>query len=226
MLADCKDRLGGETVSMSLDEWSNVHNEPIVCVSVISETGQSFMTGTVDTSGYSHTSEYLQDVASKAVRTTKEQFACKVGGFVTDNAANMLKMRNNLADDSESNIVSYGCSAHYLNLLVKDVKVSEVKEHIVQIIKFFRNCHLPAAWYRVAGGKMLVLPLDVCWNTLSDCLKSYLDNWSILLKVCEEHRDEIDRNIAAKVKYYSKKKCRGLPTVNETHCCSSRQNAE
>ena len=105
---------------------------------------------------------------------------------MTDNVANMLKMRNNLADDSESDIVSYGCSAHYLNLLAKDVEMSGVKERIVHVTKFFRNGHLPAACYRAAGGKMLVLPLDVCWNTLSDCLKSYLDNWSIMLKVCEE----------------------------------------
>ena len=136
-----------------------------------------------------------------------------------------LKIRHNLADDSESDNVSYcscGCSAHYLNFQAKDVAVSGVKEHIVQVIKFFRNGHMPAAWYRAAGG----LPLDVRWSTPSDCLKSYLDNWSILLKVCEEHTDEIDKNIATKVKDCSKKKCRGLATANETHCCSSRQDSE
>ena len=88
-----------------------------------------------------------------------------------------------------------------LELVAKDVKVSGVKKHIVQVIKFFRNGHLPAAWYRAAGGKM-----DVRWNTLSDCLKSYLDNWSVLLKVCDEHRDEIVRNIAAKVKDFALKR--------------------
>ena len=70
-LTDCKDQLGGETVSMALDGWSNVHNQPKVCVSVTSETGQSFITGTVDMSGYSHTSEYLQEVALKAVCATR-----------------------------------------------------------------------------------------------------------------------------------------------------------
>ena len=78
--------LTAKTVSMALDGWSN---EPIVVVSVTSETGQSFITGTVDTSGYSHTSEYLKEVALKTVRATEEQFACKVGSFVTDNAANI-----------------------------------------------------------------------------------------------------------------------------------------
>ena len=64
MLADCKDQLGGETMSKALDGWSNVHNEPVVCVSVTSEKGQGFITGTMDSSGYSHTSEYLQEIAS------------------------------------------------------------------------------------------------------------------------------------------------------------------
>ena len=115
-------------------------------------------------------------------------------------------MRNKLADDYESENVSYGCSAHYLNLLAKDVEVSGVKTHIVEVIKFFRNDYLPAAWCRAAGEKMLVLPLDVRWNTLLDGLKSYLDNWSSLLKVCEEQRDESDRNIAAKVNDFALKR--------------------
>ena len=30
-IASCKKVLSGETVSMCLDGWSNVHNDPIVC---------------------------------------------------------------------------------------------------------------------------------------------------------------------------------------------------
>ena len=81
-----------------------------------------------------------------------------------------------------------------------------MKEHIIQIVKYFRNTHLPAAWYKVAGGKKLVLPLDVRWNTLADCLQSYLDNWATILKVCEEHRDSIDVIVARKVQDLSIKR--------------------
>ena len=118
----------------------------------MSEEGHSFITGTIDTSGYSHTSKYLQETASEAVRSNEKQFACRVCIFVTDNAANMAKMRKQLADETESDTV-----AHYMNLLAKDVEVSGVKEHVVQIIKFFRSGHLPAAWYWAAGGKMSCL---------------------------------------------------------------------
>ncbi|XP_036355587.1 serine/threonine-protein kinase PAK 3-like [Octopus sinensis] len=54
-------------------------------------------------------------------------------------------------------------------------------------------------WYKSAGGKELVLPIDVFWNTLSDCFESYLDNWSRILRICEEDRSDIDTGIASKV---------------------------
>ena len=67
---------------------------------------------------------------------------------------------------------------------------------MVQINKYFRNIHLPAAWYKAAGGTNLTLPIDVRWNSVTDCLESYLKNWFILLKVCEEHCDTIDKGVA------------------------------
>ena len=38
---------------------------------------------------------------------------------------------------------------------------------------------------------------------MSDCLESYISNWPILVRVCEEHRDEIFLNIAIQFKNYS-----------------------
>ncbi|KAI6648585.1 hypothetical protein LOD99_8065 [Oopsacas minuta] len=114
-------------------------------------------------------------------------------------------MRQQLASDgvtTDTNIISYGCSAHYLNLLAKDIEIPGVKEHIVQIVKHFRNSHLPAAWYKFAGGKKLVLPQEVRWNTITDSLQCYLENWTMILKVCEEHRDTINGTIAMKVRKY------------------------
>ena len=86
---------------MMLDGWSHVHNEPIVCVSVTTPDGQSYLTQTVDTSGHGHTADYLQEVAKSAVESAERRFHCKVGSFVTDNASNMVKMRRQLAEDSD-----------------------------------------------------------------------------------------------------------------------------
>ena len=59
---------------------------------------------------------------------------------------------------------------------------------------------MSAAWYKAAGSKALAMPQDVWWNTMADCLASYLHNRPIILQVCEKHQGEIDTSIANKVK--------------------------
>lgn len=206
LMEGCKEMLQNQPVSMALDGWSNIHNEPVVCVSVTTPSGDTYLTETVDTSGNKHTADYLQEIAIQSIQSAENQFGCKVGSFVTDNASNMAKMRRNLDQEDNMDVISYGCSAHYMNLLAKDVEIPGVKDHVVQVMKYFRNSHLPSAWYKAAGGRQLVLPQEVRWNTLADCLQSYLDNWSTLLKVCEEHRDEIESSISDKVKNFGLKR--------------------
>ena len=41
---------------------------------------------------------------------------------------------------------------------------------------------------------------------MNDCLDSYIKNWSHLLKVCEENRDEMDAGIANLVKNFGLKR--------------------
>ena len=110
----------------------------------------------------------------------------------------MAKMRRSLKDH-DLDIITYGCSAHLLNLLAHYVEIAGVKDHIVQVVKYFRNHHLPAAWFKQAGGKALILPQDVRWNTLADSIESYLKSWPSLLQICEEHRSDIDSTIYTKV---------------------------
>ncbi|KAI6651859.1 Transposase [Oopsacas minuta] len=138
MQSQCKEQLDGKNVSMMLDGWSNIHNEPVVCVSVTTSDGDSYLTETVDTSGM-HT---LLNIYKKWPR--------------------LLLYR-----------------------LYRDTVV--------------KNTHLPAAWYKFAVGKKLVPPQEVRWNTIADSLQCYLENWTMVLKVYEEHRDTINGTIAMKV---------------------------
>ena len=48
---------------------------------------------TIDTSGYAQTSDYLTLLAENSIKTCEDKFKCLVGSAVTDNAANMAKMR-------------------------------------------------------------------------------------------------------------------------------------
>jgi len=72
--------------------------------------------------------------------------------------------------------VTYGCSAHTLNLLAHDLEIPGLKSHIKQIFKYFRNSHFFSARYKMEVWKALVLPQDVRWNTFADTIQCYLDN--------------------------------------------------
>ena len=49
------------------------------------------------------------------------------------------------------------------------------------------------------GGQCLVLPQETRWNTMCDCLKAHVNNWSIMMKICETHRQVTDSIVHQKV---------------------------
>lgn len=74
----------------------------------------------------------------------------------------------------EELIITYGCSAHLLNLLAQDLQIRDIKEHVTDIIKYFRNHQFPGSVNRNTGGTALVMPADTRWNTVADSVESYL----------------------------------------------------
>lgn len=208
-LRKVKDYLHEKNVCMAQDGWSNIHNDSVVCISVtdiIDETVH--LCDTIDTKDNSHTAEYLLNLAVTSIKSCQKH-GCKIRSFVTDNAANMRKMREQLAKCEElgmPDIITYGCSAHILNLLAHDIEIPGIKKQIKTIMKYFRNTHFAAAKYKEAGGKALVMPQDVRWNTLADCLESYINNWHILCKVCTDNRVAITPDISSKVNDMNLKK--------------------
>lgn len=182
--------LEGEIVCLALDGWENVKPSPIICATVQNRNGSLFLVVTIDTSGIRHTSDNLKRITESIIDKARDKFGCIVRSVVTDNAANMLKMGRQLNSERED-ILNYGCGAHKLNLFAHDISGLNdnynVHKKIMKIVKFFRNHHLPKAWYEKNGGKALIVPLDVRWNTYCDSLESYLKNWSVLASTCEEH---------------------------------------
>lgn len=191
----CATILNGQTVCLGLDGWSNVHNEPIICATITTKTGDVYLIDTIDTSGHAHTAEYLAEVAMESIKNCQNNFKCIVRSVVTDNAANVTKMRLLLQNRTDLNVITYGCSAHVLNLLANDFQYSSMKEQIMKVIKYFRNNHFANACYRSTGALKLILPSDVRWNSVLDSLESYTKAWSILLKICDEHQDAIDKTV-------------------------------
>lgn len=195
----CSEMLQNKIVCAGIDGWSNVHNEPIVCVTVTTATGDTYLVDTVDTSGNSHTSEYLAEIACNSIKKCEEELKCYVRSVVTDNANNVAKMRQLLENHDDLNVITYGCSAHVLNLLAKDCQFPNIKEHVLVIVKYFRNNHFANALYRQSDTPNLIMPANTRWNSLVDCLQAYIKGWSVLFKICEDHRDKIDDNVQSKV---------------------------
>ena len=107
LIKTCKRTLEDKTVSLSLDGCSNVHNEPVVCVSVTTDKGDSFLTETIDTSGHVHTSDYLTQLAENSIKSCGENLNVVKGNVVTDrHAANMTKMRQQLVQNVSSNLLT------------------------------------------------------------------------------------------------------------------------
>ncbi len=78
LVEKCQQMLDGHDVSMALDGWSNVRNEPIVCICVTTSDGKTYPTMTVNTAGNAHTAAYLAEVARNAISHTEMTFKCKV----------------------------------------------------------------------------------------------------------------------------------------------------
>lgn len=65
----CVNDLKNENLCLSLNGWSNIHNEPITYVTLIISTGHTYLLNTIDTSSQLHTAEYLQEIAKSSTKS-------------------------------------------------------------------------------------------------------------------------------------------------------------
>nr|XP_047131912.1 uncharacterized protein LOC124810984 [Hydra vulgaris] len=106
----------------------------------------------------------------------------------------MKKMKEILKEEYPL-LLTYGCSAHYLNLVEKQVTPSFLA-HLIEVNKYFRNHHQPRGWLLDdRNGVMPQLPNDTRWNSQVDCLKTYIKNYSHYLDIIEKHEGDIKHNI-------------------------------
>lgn len=79
--------------------------------------------------------------------------AQKVFGLVTDNAANMKAAWNILKEENcNTNLFTYGCLAHSLNLIFTDIKglntVKSFVSEVVNVVKLIRQSHILCATFK------------------------------------------------------------------------------
>ncbi|GMF46069.1 unnamed protein product [Phytophthora fragariaefolia] len=142
-----------------------------------------------------HTAEYIAGEIDKVIDEIESATAARVVGVVTDNAKNM-KNASSQVQSRRPNVISGGCSAHVLNLLMQDIGrfpvVKDILSRAGAVTRFVRD-HL--ALYdefkqlqqglRDAGSraKNLVLPVPTRWYSVHACLKSVLNSRDVLEKL-------------------------------------------
>lgn len=67
---------------MAMDGWSNVHNEPIVWLTLTVDSN-TYLIDYINTESR-HTSEYLLELDESAARKCEEKSKCTVRSFVAD----------------------------------------------------------------------------------------------------------------------------------------------
>lgn len=95
-------------------------------------------------------------------------------------------------------IITYGCSAHYLNLLGLNITPDSIMKHAVSVQKYHpkpsksKNHHRLEAWLKEYSKA--VKPHISCntWrNSQVDCLESFVKNRPYYVQILEEHEDDI-----------------------------------
>ena len=107
----------------------------------------------------------------------------------------MEKMKRMLQEDDDQLIV-YGCSSHWLNLLGQELTPSLIMKHVVEVTKYFRNHHQPAAWLKELSETVKPqLPGDTRWNSQLTCIETFIRNHAGYTHIANMHEHEIDKNI-------------------------------
>ncbi|RXG71397.1 hypothetical protein Avbf_08565 [Armadillidium vulgare] len=115
-----------------------------------------------------------------------------VFAFCSDNEAKMKLLKEKMKEDDElKTIISYGCSAHYINLLEQEVTPNSVLKYIIQIQKFFRNHHQPHGWLKEKGGLMPQIPNDTRWNSQQACINTFIQNYYKYVEIANEDKLEM-----------------------------------
>ena len=102
----------------------------------------------------------------------------------------MVKVRE-LALKEYPAVLTYGCSAHYMSLLEKDIGNTVILKQILQNSKLFQKPSSCPWTVKRERGCMPQLPNETCWILQAACLENYKRNY----KIWGENMTKISANI-------------------------------
>ena len=167
-------QIEGFNATLGLDGWSTRTNDPGIG-GTLSTANQGLLVKTVDTRGYLHTSDYLAQLLKEELQRVETEWKVNITALVTDNAANMSGIRTLVKEPNEF-FRSYGCQAHIMNLLAKDVYDSSksVVNKMVAVSKHLRNHHAESTEMKQMKMPGSPLPCGTRWNKVTATLQNLM----------------------------------------------------
>jgi len=170
------------------DGWSNVNREPIVGSSIYCD-GKTFPLDFLDGGSAKKTADYCFQMAKQSIERAEKDYNTCVIGFVCDNEAKMKSVRRSL-QEWRPQLLMFGCSAHYLNLVETVATPQQIMGPIVKINRFFREHHQPSGWLKEKDGMMPQLPNNTRWTSQRAALHTVVRNHPKYVEI----RDEQDHD--------------------------------
>lgn len=180
------------SVTLMIDGWSNIKNDPIIATCIHTGT-YSYFLNAIDCEANAKTAEYCAKIANEAIDYCKKDLGVEVFAICSDNENKMVKARELL--EKEHKLITYGCSAHYLNLLANEVTNKTIMKHIIALHKFFCNHHKPHGWLKEKNGLMPQLPNETRWNSQAACLNTFIKNYALYLEIQAQYSNEFPEHI-------------------------------
>lgn len=139
--------------------------------------------------------EYCAEIALQSIEECKLKFGKQIFAVCTDNEYKMEKMRD-LIKEHHPNVLMFGCSAHFLNLVAKEISPTSILNQVVEVQKYFRNHHKPHGWLKDYDCLMPQIPNNTRWNSHKMCISSFLHNYHKYVTIASEHQDQFETRIA------------------------------
>lgn len=144
-MTELKDAQG---LTLTSDGWTNLKGDHIVNFVIKAPDQKPVFYKSIDTTGISQTAAAVADAISAVI---DEIGAQKIIALVTDNM-NVMKAVWVEIESRYPKIAAYGCAAHGVNLLIKDIL--SLPQHVKtmndsnKVIQFFNNHHIAHAKYQ------------------------------------------------------------------------------
>jgi hypothetical protein len=175
------------SLTILIDGWSNIRNDGIV--NIIICTPKPIFYKSIPTETNSHTGEYMLKLVEIPI---KEFGINKITALISDNGPDVKCMRK-LLSNAYPSIISFGCAAHGLNLLLGDIcKIKSINTALTrckEIVKEVKLNYTKSAKFREYSDNRNMLQLSVAtrWYSVVNMLESVIKGRNVLVRMaCEE----------------------------------------